>query len=191
MLVVVLAFFTWSGIAPYDRETWFLEMVPAFIFLLGLVFTYHRFRFSTMSYFIIMVLLIFVAIGGHYTYERVPLFNWIKDHFHLKRNHYDRVGHFAKGFIVIPLRELLLRKTELHRGKLLTVILISFVLSFAALYEIGEWLVAEVLGRSAHDFLGTQGDVWDSEWDMALATLGSVVAFILLSKWHDKKIDSE
>jgi putative membrane protein len=186
LLIIVITAFTWSAIKAVDYFTWVLEVTPAILGILILLFSYHRFRFTTLSYVIITVLTIFMFIGGHYTYARVPLFNWIKDNFHLQRNEYDRFGHFAKGFFAIVVREILIRKSCLHPSKWLIFITLSIVLALSAIYEIIEWLVGEIVGRSAKDFLGTQGDVWDSEWDMSLAFLGGILCLLILSRLHNK-----
>lgn len=185
-LGMVICIFIWSAIKPADLLTWILEVIPVFIGLLILIITYRRFTLSTLSYLIIMVLTILMLIGGHYTYERVPFFSTLKHVFHLKRNEYDRFGHFAKGFFALVIREFLIRKSCLKPSRLLGLLVISVILAIAASYEIIEGLAAEILGKSAKDFLGTQGDVWDSEWDMALAFLGSVVSLLLLSKLQNR-----
>ncbi len=189
LFCIILAVLIWSGIHPTDRKTWYLEVGPACICLLILIFTYHKFRFTTMSYVIVTILVIFIFIGGHYTYNDVPGFEWLEKHTELKRNHYDRFGHFAKGFLALVLRELLLRRSLLPKGFFLTAVVTSFVLSLAALYEIGEWITAKIMGKSAHEFLGTQGDIWDSEWDMALATLGAIIALCLLVKLQNSILE--
>ncbi|MBS4171759.1 DUF2238 domain-containing protein [Bacillus sp. FJAT-49736] len=182
MIIIV---FIWSSIKATDYFTWVLEVTPAVLGIFILVITYRKFPFTTLSYLIITILAIFMFIGGHYTYARVPLFHWFKEVLHTQRNEYDRFGHFAKGFFAIAIREILIRKSCLQPSKWLIFITLSFVLAISALYEIVEWLVAEILGRSAKDFLGTQGDVWDSEWDMSLSFLGGILCLILLSKLHN------
>ncbi|RDI45770.1 DUF2238 domain-containing protein [Falsibacillus pallidus] len=184
LLVIVLLVLIWSGISPKSYLTWSLEVGPATLGIIVLAAAYRKFQFTTLVYIILSVLCIWMFIGGHYTYERVPLFNWIKDHFHLKRNEYDRVGHFLKGFAAIAVREVLIRKSCLKPSKWLIFLVLCVVLALSASYEIAEWLAAEILGREAHDFLGTQGDIWDSEWDMALAFLGGVLSLLTLSRLH-------
>lgn len=185
---IVILVFIWSAIKPAEPFTWILEVTPVFIGLLILIFSYRKFAFFKLSYLIITVLMILMLIGSHYTYERVPLFTDIKHYLNLKRNEYDRVGHFAKGFFALVIREFLIRKSCLMPSKLLIFLVLSVVLALAAGYEIIEWIAAEILGRSAKDFLGTQGDIWDSEWDMALAVLGSILSLLFLSKLQNKML---
>ncbi|HHT7238213.1 TPA: DUF2238 domain-containing protein, partial [Bacillus cereus] len=149
---------------------------------------YNKFRFTTLSYIIIAILAIIMFVGGHYTYSKVPFFNWIKDVFDLNRNHYDRFGHLIKGLFIIVIREILLRKTQLTKGPWLVTISISISLAIAALYEIIEWLAFKITkgGTVAKDFLGTQGDMWDAQWDMSLALVGSILALLTLSTLHNR-----
>ena len=182
LLLIVIFFLIWSGINPNERRTWFLEIGPTTLVLLLLIFTYKKFQFSTTSYVIFTILIVLTYIGGHYTYDDVPLFEWIKKAFNLSRNHYDRFGHFMKGLLVVPMMEFLLRKGWIKKGWLLNLIVVSFALSIAALYEIAEWISAMIIGKSAREFLGTQGDVWDSEWDMALAFLGALLSLLIFRK---------
>ncbi|MGE8205771.1 DUF2238 domain-containing protein [Heyndrickxia sp. NPDC080065] len=186
LLLIIIGAFIWSSIKTTDYFTWVLEVSPVTIGLLILIFTYKRFRFTTLSYIIITVLSIFVFIGGHYIYERVPLFNWIKDVFHSHRNNYDRFGHFAKGFFAIIIREILIRTSCLQPSKWLIFITLSIVLAISSLYEILEWLASKIFGKSTKDFLGTQGDIWDSQWDMSLSLLGGILCLLILSKLHNK-----
>ena len=127
-------------------------------------------------------------IGGHFTYDDVPLFNWIKDHFDLKRNHYDRFGHFLKGLLIIVIREILLRLSPLTKGKWVITLSFCVLLAIAALYEIIEWLFSIITkgGKASKDFLGTQGDIWDTQWDMFLTFVGSIISLLLFSKLHNK-----
>jgi len=188
LLLIVIAVIIWSLIKPAGYLIWTLESTPALIVLIIFIATYNKFRFTTLSYIIIAFLPMLMFIGGHYTYGEVPLFNWIKDHFHLHRNNYDRFGHFLKGLLAIVIRELLIRKTPLTRGPWLVGITLSISLSIAALYEIGEFVVAKLVKgtKLGKDFLGTQGDFWDSQWDMSLALIGSILALLFLSKLHDR-----
>jgi len=166
------------------------EVSPAVVLLIIVIATYNKFRLTTLSYFIITILSILTFIGGHYTYAEVPFFNWIKDEFHLNRNHYDRFGHFLKGLFVIVVRELLIRQTPLTKGPWLFSIATSIVLAIAALYEIIEWLSTKFpnAGEGAKDFLGMQGDVWDAQWDMSFALIGSILSLLLFSKLHNKQL---
>lgn len=188
LFAIVIFVLIWSAIKPLDYLDWLAEVSPGVVIIIILALTYKKFRFTTMSYVIISFLCILTFIGGHYTYSEVPLFNWIKDEFDLKRNNYDRMGHFFKGFSAIVVRELLLRLTPLSKGTWLFGITTSIVLSTAALYEIIEWLSTKISkgGKVSKDFVGMQGDQWDAQWDMALAFIGCVIALLILSKWHNR-----
>lgn len=192
LFIVVCLVFLWSLINPAGYLIWTLEVLPAVLGLIVLIITYHKFHFSTLSYTIVAILSILTFIGGHYTYDDVPLFEWIKDTFNLSRNHYDRFGHFMKGLITIVIRELLLRKAPLKKGFLLSGIVLSISLSIAALYEIIEWFYSVIKSNSKEtkEFLGMQGDIWDAQWDMSLALVGSIIALLLFSKVHNKIIKS-
>lgn len=191
-LILLLSFllvFVWSVIQPRDLFTWFLEVFPAIIGLGVLLATYKRFPLSDLVYGLIWIHAVILVIGGHYTYAEMPLFNWIRDAFHLSRNYYDRVGHFAQGFIPAMIaREVLLRTTSLKRGGMLTFIIISICLAISAAYELIEWGVAEATGSAADAFLGTQGDVWDTQWDMFTALCGAAISVITLSRIHDRSM---
>lgn len=177
----------WSGLNPHDYYTWALEVSPAITGLAILAATYKRFQFTGLAYWLILIHCIILMIGGHYTYAKVPLFNWIRDTFELSRNHYDKVGHFAQGFIpAIIVREILIRKSPVQRGAWLFFITVSICLAMSAFYEFIEWWVAELSGTAAEAFLGTQGYVWDTQSDMFLALLGSALSLILLGKHHDR-----
>lgn len=190
LLSGLLIVFVWSVINPHDLFTWFLEVVPAIIGLIILVLTYPKFKFTIFAYLLMAIHAMILMIGGHYTYAEVPLFNWIRDVFELSRNHYDRLGHFAQGFIpAIIAREILLRKSPLKRGKWLFFIVVSICLAISASYELFEWAVAEVTGSAAEAFLGTQGDVWDTQKDMAFALIGSIVSLLTVAKLHDRYLD--
>jgi putative membrane protein len=193
LLLVVIAVFIWSAIKPASYLTWLLEVSPAVVGLIIVIAAYNKFRFTTLSYVIITILAISMFVGGHYIYSKVPLFNWIKDVFHLHRNHYDRFGHLLKGLFVIVLREILLRKTPLTKGPWLFTIVISMSLAIAALYEIVEWLVSKISkgGEASKDFLGIQGDIWDTQWDMLCCLIGSIVALLIFSKLHDRLLKKE
>ena len=186
LLLILFVVLIWSVIHPRDLFTWFLEVLPALIGVAVIVVTYHRFRLTNLVYLLVAIHMIILIIGGHYTYAEMPIFNWIRDTFHLARNYYDRLGHFAQGFIpAIVVREILLRKSGLQRGKLLAFIIISICLAISASYELIEWGVAEATGSAADAFLGTQGDVWDTQWDMFLALWGAIISLITMSKLHD------
>ncbi|MBJ8055761.1 DUF2238 domain-containing protein [Bacillus cereus] len=188
LLLIVTAVFIWSVIKPARYSTWAAEAIPAVLGLIILIATYNKFRLTTLSYIIIAILAIIMFIGGHYTYSKVPLFNWIKDVFDLNRNHYDRFGHLIKGLFAIVIREILLRKTQLTEGPWLVTISISISLAIAALYEIIEWITFKITkeGTAAKDFLGMQGDIWDAQWDMSLAFVGSILGLLTLSTLHNR-----
>lgn len=188
LLLIVLIIFVWSVIKPASYLDWVAEVSPAVVAIIIVIAIYNKFRFTTFSYFIIALLSILTFIGGHYTYSEVPLFNWIKEEFYLKRNDYDRFGHFLKGLMAIVIREILIRKTPLVKGAWLTGITISIMLAIAALYEIIEWLSTRISkgSKGAKDFLGMQGDRWDAQWDMLSAFLGTILTLLLFTKLHDR-----
>jgi putative membrane protein len=194
LLLVVLAVFIWSLIKPTGGYlSWVLEVTPAVVVLIIALVTYNKFRLTTLSYVIIAILAILMFVGGHYTYSKVPLFNWIKDTFDLKRNHYDRFGHLIKGMFAIVIRELLLRKTLITKGAWLFGIVTSISLAIGAMYEIIEWLSFMITkgGKAAKDFLGNQGDIWDAQWDMLFTLVGTIIALLFLSKLHNKLLRKE
>jgi putative membrane protein len=192
LLLSFLAILVWSVIKPHDLFTWFLETFPAMAGAIILAATYSRFRFTTLVYVLIWLHAIILLVGGHYTYAEVPLFNWIRDTFHLSRNHYDRVGHFAQGFVPAMIaREFLIRKSPLKRGKLLFFIVVCTCLAISAFYELIEFGVSQATGSAGDAFLGTQGDVWDTQKDMALALAGAVISLLTLSKLHDRLLKDE
>ncbi|MFH0989597.1 MAG: DUF2238 domain-containing protein [bacterium] len=180
------AILIWSVINPKDLFTWFLEVIPAIIGVTILVLTYNRFRFTNLVYMLILIHTIILMIGGHYTYAEMPLFNWFKEIFDLSRNHYDRLGHLAQGFIPAMIaREVLLRTTGFQRGKMFVFVIICICLAISAFYEFIEWWVALSTGEKADAFLATQGDIWDTQWDMFFAFCGACLALMTLSKVHD------
>jgi putative membrane protein len=178
-----------SGIHPKDRYTWILEVAPAIAAAILLVATYRRFPLTPLAYRLILLHACILMVGGHYTYAEVPLGFWVQRAFGLARNHYDRLGHFAQGFVpAIVAREILLRKTPLRRGGWLFFIVCCICLAISACYEFVEWWAALIGGAAATDFLGTQGDVWDTQWDMLMALVGSIAAQVLLSRLHDRQL---
>ena len=190
LAIAVAALFVALGIAPrIDRGTWAGEVAPVAIVLPLLVATYRRFRFTDLAYRLMAVHAVVLLVGGYYSYAEVPLGHWVKDAFDLSRNHYDRLGHFMQGFVpAIVARELVLRRTSLQeRGWLFALVTLS-VLGISAAYEIIEWWSAVALADGAVAFLGTQGDVWDAQWDMCLALVGAVVAQLVLGSAHDRAI---
>lgn len=188
-LIIFFSVLVWSGINPKDSFIWFLEVAPALIGMIILGVTFKTFRLTTLVYILILIHSIILMVGGHYTYAEVPFFDWIKEYFDLARNNYDKIGHFAQGFIpAIIAREILLRKNVVTQPAWLAFIVVSICLAISAFYELIEWWVAELSGESAEAFLGTQGYVWDTQSDMALALLGSIMALIILSRIHDTQL---
>ena len=185
-LIALLALSAWR---PFDLATWAMEVAPVFVVLPLLWATARRFPLTPLLYALIFVHAAILMLGGHYTYARVPLGFWMQDWFHLARNPYDVIGHFAQGFIpAIAARELLLRHTRLERGGCLFSVVVLTCLGISAIYELIEWGAAVAIGQGADEFLGTQGDPWDTQKDMALAGVGAVAALALLSRWHDRQI---
>jgi putative membrane protein len=180
-----------SGIGPFDRLTWWLEVAPVLIGAAILVATFSRFRLSPLLYRLLFLHAVILMVGGHYTYARVPAGFWVQEWFDFSRNHYDRLGHLAQGFIpAILAREILIRRSPLPRGRWLFVIVISMCLAFSAFYEMIEWWAALIDGAASESFLGTQGDVWDTQWDMFLALIGAITALFVLSRAHDRSLES-
>ena len=178
-----------SGWRPFDLATWIMEVAPVVVVLLILWATRERFPLTPLLYALIFVHAGVLMLGGHYSYARVPLGDWLRDGLGLARNPYDGIGHFAQGFIpAIAARELLLRHTGLQRGAWLFVVVTGVCLGVSALYELIEWGAAIALGQGAEEFLGTQGDPWDTQKDMALAWIGAMVAQWLLARWHDRQL---
>ena len=191
LLTAAAAALLLSGIAPLDRLTWFLETLPIMLGLPALVWTRHRFPLTPLLYRLLFLHALILALGGHYTYAEVPLGFWFQDLLELSRNHYDRLGHFAQGFIpAILVREIMARRSPLGGSRWLPVLTVSVCLAFSAFYELIEWWGALVLGGSADAFLGTQGDPWDTQWDMFLALTGAVVALASLSRLHDRQMNA-
>ncbi len=185
----VLVVLFWSGVHPRDRFTWFLEVLPVLAALPLLAATYRRFPFTTLTYAFIALHMVVLMVGGKYTYAEVPLFNGIRDLFGLSRNYYDRVGHLFQGFVpALIAREVLLRKSPLRPGGWLFLLVTSVCLAISACYEFFEWGVAVATGTAADAFLGTQGDVWDTQWDMFMALLGALLAQVLLSRIQDRQM---
>lgn len=178
--------FIWSVINPKDLFTWFLEVFPAIIGLFILFITYKKFQFTNMVYFLILLHSIILMIGGHYTYAEVPFFDYIKEVFNQDRNNYDKVGHIVQGFIPAMIaREIIIRKNIININVWRNFFIICFCLALSAFYELVEWWVAIFTNEAANDFLGTQGYLWDTQSDMAWALFGSILALLLLSRYHD------
>lgn len=192
LLSILGIVFVWSAIAPLERFTWWLEIFPIVIGLPILFLSYKNLQFTRLAYTLMLVHAIILLVGGHYTYAEVPLFNWLRDTFELSRNYYDRVGHLAQGFVpAIIAREILLKKSPLVSGRWLFFIVCCISLSISVIYEFIEWWTAVLEGGAADAFLGTQGDVWDTQWDMFCALIGAVTAQIGISNWHDKLIKAQ
>ena len=188
-LLVFMVVLVWSAIKPADYFIWFLEVLPAIIGLLVLLATRRSFPLTGLVYVLVLVHCIILMVGGHYTYAEVPLFDWIRDSFGLARNNYDKVGHFAQGFIPAMIaREILLRKQVVLVRSWLNFLVLCFCLAFSAFYELIEWFVAELSGSSAEAFLATQGYVWDTQSDMAYALAGAIAALLLLGGLHDRQL---
>lgn len=191
-IILIFLFTTgliWSCVQPNDYFTWALEVFPAVIGFIVLLATYKKFQFTFLTYCFILLHALILFVGGHYTYAEVPLFDWTKEFFDLSRNNYDKVGHFAQGFIpAMIVRELFIRKQIICSKKWLNFIVVCVCLSFSAIYEFLEWFVAVFSGESADAFLGTQGYEWDTQSDMLYATVGAICMLVLLSKTQDNQI---
>jgi putative membrane protein len=189
LLITVTAALVVSAIKPHDALTWLLEVLPVLIAAPLLIVTYRRFPLTPLLYVLIALHALVLIVGGHYTYARVPLGFWMQDWFDLGRNHYDRIGHLMQGFVpAIVARELLLRATPLQPGAWLFTIVTLSTLGVSALYEFTEWWAALVGGSAATDYLGSQGDVWDTQWDMFCAFCGALVAQLTLGRLHDAQL---
>ncbi len=191
-LVIFFAVLIWSGINPKDQFTWFLEVAPVIIALPILIFTRKSFALTSLAYGLILVHCVILMVGGHYTYAEVPLFDWIADWTGGERNNYDKVGHLAQGFIPALLaRELFIRLNVVKVGAWCNFLAVCFALAFSAFYELIEWWVAELTGEDAEAFLGTQGYVWDTQSDMAMALIGAIASVLLLGRLHDKQLNAK
>ena len=189
LLVLLVVSLGLSAIGAHDRFTWFLEVAPIFIGVPVLIATYRRFPLTPLAYRLIFVHALILMVGGHYTYAEVPLGYWMKDLFGFARNHYDRIGHFAQGFVpAILAREVLLRKTPLRSRGWIFFLVTCVCLAISACYEFVEWWAALANGAGAAAFLGTQGDVWDTQWDMFMALIGALTAQITLSGFHNRQL---
>lgn len=187
-----LAFFAaaaWSASSPRDKFTWWLEVLPALAGFAILAATRRRFPFTSLVYILIFLHALILLVGGHYTYEHVPLFDWVRDTFGLARNNFDRVGHFAQGFVPAMItREILLRRTPLQRGGWLFFLVFCVCMTISASYELIEWRVSVATGSAGDAFLGTQGDPWDTQEDMATALIGAVLAQLTLARLQDRQL---
>ncbi|MBL7033140.1 MAG: DUF2238 domain-containing protein [Candidatus Delongbacteria bacterium] len=188
LLIACLLALLVSGFAPFDRPTWWLEVFPVLIGLPLLLATWHRFPLTPLVYRLLFLHALILILGGHYSYARVPLGSWVQELFDLQRNHYDRIGHLAQGFIPALLtRELLRRQLKLS-GRWLFFLVIAVCLGISAMYELIEWWAALIGGDGAQAFLGTQGDIWDTHWDMLLALTGAITAMLILPRLHDRQL---
>ena len=189
LLALVVAVLFWSGVSPADRFTWFMEVFPVLIAVPILVATHKRFRFTPLVYTLIAIHACILMVGGKYTYAEVPLGFWMERTFGFARNHYDRIGHFAQGFVpALVAREILSRTSPLRGSRWLPFLVVCFCLAFSAFYEFIEWWTALAKGASADAFLGTQGDPWDTQWDMFFAFVGAIVGLVLLSGVHEREL---
>lgn len=183
--------FIWSVINPKDYFTWMLEVFPGIAGIGILLFTYNKFRFTNLVYTLIAIHCCILFVGGHYTYAEVPLFDWIRDAFHQSRNNYDKVGHLAQGFVpALIIREIFLRNSVINKKAWISFIIVSICMAISVTYEFIEWLVSILTGESGDSFLGTQGYIWDTQSDMLYATIGAILALLLLSKLHDWQLKS-
>jgi len=189
IVAIVLGALAWSGIAPHDRLTWVLEVIWVVIGLPLAALAWGRFPLTRLLAWLLAAHALVLIYGGAHTYAGTPLGLWAMEAFDLSRNHYDRVGHFFQGFVpAILARELLLRRTPLLRGPWLNYLVVAAALSFSAFFELIEWWAALVWGGEADAFLATQGDVWDTQWDMFLALCGAILALLLLGRRHDRQL---
>jgi putative membrane protein len=179
----------WSWIGPHDRFTWWLESLPVVLGVPLIVAVQRKFPLSSLLLVLLWLHCVLLVTGGHYTYAQVPLGEWAKGWFGWQRNNYDKLGHFTQGFVpAILARELLIRTSPLKGSKWLGFLVVCVCLAFSAFYELIEWFTAVTSGEAANDFLGTQGDVWDTQTDMLWALIGAVLALVLLSRWHDRSL---
>ncbi len=189
LLIIYGIVLLWSGVGPKDYFTWFLEIIPALLGVGILLVTYKNFHFTNLVYGLILIHCIILFIGGHYTYAEVPLFDTIKDTLGQTRNNYDKVGHFAQGFVpALIVRELLLKYHVVNYRNWRTFIIVCICMAISVSYEFLEWMIALGTGEAAESFLGTQGYVWDTQSDMLYATIGAIVALFSLSKLQDSQL---
>jgi len=189
-IIVIVISLVLSGLRPFDRTTWMLEVFPVAIALPVLWATYHRYPLTNLLYFFIFLHALVLILGGAYSYARVPLGFYLADLFDLDRNPYDKIGHFFQGFVpALVAREILVRGRFVRGGKMLAFLVLCIVLAISALYELIEWAAALMLGQGADEFLGTQGDPWDTQSDMFLALIGGSVALLFFSRLHDRQIE--
>jgi len=189
LLAAAAVLLAWSAVRPHDYFTWLLEVAPILIGVPVLVATYRRFPLTPLLNRLLFVHAVILIVGGHYTYAEVPFGFWMRDAFGFARNHYDRIGHFAQGFVpAILAREILVRRSVVRPGGWLFFIVTCVCLAFSAFYELVEWWTAVLTGSAATAFLGTQGDPWDTQWDMFLALVGALTSQLLLRRRHDREL---
>ena len=189
LLLSLAVLLVWSGIGPHDRFTWVLEVFPILLGVPLLVWLYPTLRFTPMLYTLLWLHAGILMLGGHYTYAEVPLGFWMEQWFGFARNHYDRIGHFAQGFVPAMLaREVFIRRSPLAGSRWLPFLVVCFCLALSAFYELIEFWTALATGEAATDFLGTQGDVWDTQWDMMLALIGAIASLVLFSRTQDRQL---
>jgi len=187
--LLVLGLLAWSGWQPFDRATWLLEVAPVLGVLPLLWFTRRSHPCTPLLYWLVLAHCVVLIIGGAYTYARVPLGFALQDVLHLARNPYDRIGHFMQGFVpAMAAREILLRGKHVRPGRMLAFLSLCVVMAVSSCYELIEWLVAVLIGQGADEFLGTQGDVWDTQWDMFMALVGGSASLLVLSRWQDRQL---
>jgi len=188
---VFLLVLVWSGIGPHDYPTWWLEVAPALVAAVVLWFTRERFPLTRLTYILILVHCIILMVGGHYTYAEVPPGEWLREALDQSRNNYDKLGHFAQGFIpAIVAREVLIRLNVVRFASWRNFLIVCLCLAISAFYELIEWWVALLSAEAADSFLGTQGYVWDTQSDMAWALFGAILALVMLGGWHDRQLRS-
>ncbi|MBI1274664.1 DUF2238 domain-containing protein [bacterium] len=190
IVISLLLFTAWSGYHAYEPDVWLMEAAPVLIAFAVFALTQKRFPFTPMTYWLLWIGAVFVLIGAHYTYARMPLFEWLRESWQLQRNPYDRVGHFVQGFVpAIFIRELIIRTSPLKKGCWVWFLALCFSMAKSATYELAEWAAAITYGKGADDFLALQGDPWDAQQDMLMATLGAGMALLLLSRRHDQQLE--
>ena len=190
LLLLVLGVLFWSWIEPADRTIWWAEAIPVVIAIPLLWFTRGGFPLTRLAYYLIAIHAVILLVGAHYTYAHVPLGFWMQDWVGFERNHYDRIGHIAQGFVPALLaREIFIRHQLVRLPSWRNFLVVCFCLAFSAFYELIEWWSAVIGGDGSVEFLGTQGDVWDAQWDMMMALLGAIGCLLLLGRWHDRQLD--
>jgi len=189
LLGTFLVILVWSGIKPADRFVWFLEVFPAIVGAVVLLAVYPRVKLTMVVYCLIWLHTLVLMLGGHWTYAEMPVFNWLRDEFGLARNYYDRLGHVMQGAVpALIAREILLRNAVVNGRRWLFFLVTCICLSISALYEFAEWWIAVGSGTAADAFLATQGDIWDTQWDMFMALCGAIASQLLLERTHDRQL---